>query len=195
MGSIDIRLLGIVLWALIPGFIAKKKGRNFWGYFFLSFLITPLITMIITLCVKSLNKVKPIDPVSISESLADNEPSPNEANEIQEVEPSAQEPQVTYMVQTIHGPMCLTPADIERLEKQGLLSELLGKTDSQQPSQKSSAGITDIESEISNTNSFERTTEQIIRFCRRCGFELIDGGIFCSRCGTRIEKGDVSNQV
>lgn len=43
-------LIGIALWALIPGFIAKKKGRNFWGYYFLSFLISPLITMIITLC-------------------------------------------------------------------------------------------------------------------------------------------------
>ena len=43
-------LIGIALWALIPGFIAKKKDRNFWGYYFLSFLISPLITMIITLC-------------------------------------------------------------------------------------------------------------------------------------------------
>lgn len=48
-------LIGIALWALIPGFIAKKKGRSFWGYYFLSFLISPLITMIITLCVKNLN--------------------------------------------------------------------------------------------------------------------------------------------
>ena len=48
-------LLGIALWALIPGFIAKKKGRSFAGYFFLSFLITPLITTIVTLCVKNLN--------------------------------------------------------------------------------------------------------------------------------------------
>ena len=44
-------LIGIALWALIPGFIAKKKYRSFWGYYFLSFLISPLITMIIALCV------------------------------------------------------------------------------------------------------------------------------------------------
>ena len=44
-------IIGIALWALIPGFIAKKKGRNFWGYYFLSFLISPLITMIIAICV------------------------------------------------------------------------------------------------------------------------------------------------
>ena len=45
-------IIGITLWALIPGFIARKKGRNFWAYFFLSFLITPLISMIITICLK-----------------------------------------------------------------------------------------------------------------------------------------------
>lgn len=27
-----------------------------------------------------------------------------------------------------------------------------------------------------------------IRFCRKCGFELIDGNEFCSRCGTAITK-------
>lgn len=48
-------LIGIALWALIPGFIAKKKGRSFWGYYFLSFLITPLVTMIITACLKNIS--------------------------------------------------------------------------------------------------------------------------------------------
>lgn len=48
-------LVGIALWALIPGFIAKKKGRSFWGYYFLSFVITPLITMIITLCLRNIS--------------------------------------------------------------------------------------------------------------------------------------------
>ena len=49
-------LIGIALWALIPGFVARKKGRSFWGYYFLSFLISPLITMIITFCLSNLNK-------------------------------------------------------------------------------------------------------------------------------------------
>lgn len=50
-------LIGIALWALIPGFIAQKKGRSFAAYYFLSFVITPLVTTIITLCVSNLNKV------------------------------------------------------------------------------------------------------------------------------------------
>ncbi len=45
-------LIGIALWALIPGFIARGKGRSFLAYYCLSFLITPLICMIVTLCLK-----------------------------------------------------------------------------------------------------------------------------------------------
>lgn len=64
-------LLGIALWALIPGFIAKKKGRNFWGYYFLSFLISPLITTIITACLSRVTdkeKIElPDDPNRITE--------------------------------------------------------------------------------------------------------------------------------
>lgn len=56
-------LIGIALWALIPGFIAKKKGRNFWGYYFLSFLISPLITMIITLCLSKITESEYLEEV------------------------------------------------------------------------------------------------------------------------------------
>lgn len=48
-------LIWIILWALLPGFIAHKKGRNFWIYFLLSFFISPLITTIITLCLSKIN--------------------------------------------------------------------------------------------------------------------------------------------
>jgi len=60
------QIIGIALWALIPGFVAKKKGRNFWGYYFLSFLISPLITMIITFCLSNLNEAKPIEPTTVN---------------------------------------------------------------------------------------------------------------------------------
>ncbi|MBR2309841.1 MAG: hypothetical protein IKA47_04830 [Oscillospiraceae bacterium] len=52
-------IIGMALWALIPGFIAKGKGRSFWGYYFLSFLLSPLVAMIITLCLSNLNSTKP----------------------------------------------------------------------------------------------------------------------------------------
>ena len=54
-------LFGIALWALVPGFIAKGKNRSFLAYFLLSFLLTPFITMIITLCLK-----KKIDQLDLS---------------------------------------------------------------------------------------------------------------------------------
>ena len=64
-------LIGIALWALIPGFIARKKGRSFWGYYFLSFLISPIITTIITLCVKNLNEeYRPEQPTSTTQSTS-----------------------------------------------------------------------------------------------------------------------------
>ncbi len=43
-------VIGIVLWALLPGFIARKKGRSFALHFFLSFLLSPLIMTIVALC-------------------------------------------------------------------------------------------------------------------------------------------------
>ena len=58
------QIIGIALWALIPGFVAKKKGRNFWGWYFLSFVISPLITTIITFCLSNVSENKDIEVAS-----------------------------------------------------------------------------------------------------------------------------------
>ena len=42
-------IIGIAVWALIPGFIAKGKGRSFWVHYLLCFLVTPLIMTIVAL--------------------------------------------------------------------------------------------------------------------------------------------------
>ena len=72
--------IGSVLFALIPGFIARKRGRSFWGYFFLSFILTPLITTIIVLCIENLNKEqcdeRPAD-TSKKPAVAPAEPHPS----------------------------------------------------------------------------------------------------------------------
>lgn len=65
-------LIGIALWALIPGFIAKKKGRSFAAYYILSFVITPLITIIITLCLSNKNK-QTTEDTSVSQAQSDDE--------------------------------------------------------------------------------------------------------------------------
>ena len=48
-------VIGLLLWPLLPAFIAKKKGRSALGYYFLSWLISPLIVTIIVLCLRNLN--------------------------------------------------------------------------------------------------------------------------------------------
>lgn len=54
-GEFEQLLLVIAMWAMIPGFVAKKKGRSFCGYYFLSFLISPLVTLIIVACLKNIS--------------------------------------------------------------------------------------------------------------------------------------------
>lgn len=54
-----ITVVAMLLWALIPGFMAQKKGRSFIGYYLLSLLISPLITIIIVACLKNLNQTPP----------------------------------------------------------------------------------------------------------------------------------------
>ena len=46
-------VIGMALWALIPGAIAKKKGHSFAGCYCLSFLVSPLIATIIAACLKT----------------------------------------------------------------------------------------------------------------------------------------------
>ncbi|MCL2020143.1 MAG: hypothetical protein FWG70_10370 [Oscillospiraceae bacterium] len=48
-------LIGMALVGLIPGFIAKAKGRSFWGFFFLG-MCGFMPGLIAVLCVKNLKK-------------------------------------------------------------------------------------------------------------------------------------------
>lgn len=43
-------VLLLLLLALIPGFIASKKGRSFIGWYIFSVLLSPLIGLIVVLC-------------------------------------------------------------------------------------------------------------------------------------------------
>ena len=128
-------IIGIALWALIPGFIAKKKGRSFWGYYFLSFVITPLVTMIITICLSNLNSA--MEPSQVIVTTASSTSTTN---------------------------VDVVPSDTT-LAKDNVLSDI-------------------------TTKNISPASASKIRFCRRCGFELIDGSEYCSRCGTEIEKED-----
>lgn len=54
----NIDVVGIFLWALVVGFFAKQKGYSFYKYFFLSFLVTPLISIILVLPLINKNKIR-----------------------------------------------------------------------------------------------------------------------------------------
>lgn len=47
-------IIAVCLWALIPGAIAKHKGRSFIAYWALSLIITPLIAMFIVIAQQNL---------------------------------------------------------------------------------------------------------------------------------------------
>ncbi len=118
-------IMGIALWALIPGFIAKKKGRSFWGYFFLSFVITPLITMIITIFLSNLNRV--VEPVKSIASTTTSTSS-NTAEDV--VTPDTTPPRDRVLLDSTISPK--------------------------------------------------------VRYCRKCGFQLLAESDFCSHCGTKV---------
>ena len=49
--------------------------------------------------------------------------------------------------------------------------------------------MTQVDEKPQKGNSDEATPlNHQIKFCRKCGFELIEGSEFCSRCGTEIAK-------
>jgi hypothetical protein len=118
-------MIGIALWALIPGFIAKKKGRSFWGYFFLSFVITPLITMIITIFLSNLNRV--VEPVK---SIASTTTSTSSNTDEDVVTPDTIPPRDRVLLDSTISPK--------------------------------------------------------VRYCRKCGFQLLAESDFCSHCGTKV---------
>lgn len=151
-------LLGIALWALLPGFIAKKKGRSFWGYYFLSFLISPLITMIITLCVKNLN----------DEYHYEQPTNTNQGPTCQATNPVNPYPANTPGWQCSCG----------RTHPQYETSCVCGKSKFD--------NITTPKLE-EPTTELSQTADRVL-FCRKCGEKLIDNSQFCRKCGTEIIK-------
>ncbi len=66
--------MGILLWlsfSIGVGVIAQSRGRSFWGWFFLSIVISPLLGVIIVLVAEDLNRSidKPEEKLSYNSSL------------------------------------------------------------------------------------------------------------------------------
>ncbi len=151
-------LIGIALWALIPGFIARKKGRSFWGYYFLSFLISPLITMTIAMCVKNLNEeYRPEKPADAAQS----------ANR-QAVPPANPYPANTPGWQCSCG----------RFHPKYESSCVCGK------SKIANMTLPPVETAFPESP----VVGERVFFCRKCGDKLIENSKFCRKCGVKVVR-------
>lgn len=163
-------LIGIALWALIPGFIANRKGRSFWGYFFLSFLISPLISMIITLCVPNLsgeylqNRAKK-NGTTVFECLKSDIPS--------------------YVLEQCE----------KMIGQEDNLRTFLNSCAEQKLIKTSHIGIIwneyahkrKVDTNTYVTNKEMGQTDKIC-FCRKCGKSLLENSKFCRECGAEIKE-------
>ena len=148
-------IIGILLWALIPGAIARKKGRSFVCYYLLSLVITPLLTMIITICLRN----RKVTDEKHNSTVFDNnhkEPSENSIAEkpetfFQQTQSSIETNQSSYRKDAPHD---------DKLIQQDCINE--------------------------STVEANETSEEVIQFCRYCGFKLLEGSDFCSHCGKRV---------
>ena len=50
--QVGLIICGIVLLSILAGYLGKQKGYGFWGPFLFSFVISPLISLIVVLCLR-----------------------------------------------------------------------------------------------------------------------------------------------
>lgn len=170
-------IIGIALWALIPGFIAKKKGRSFWGYYFLSFVITPLVTMIITLCLKDRNKVNTASDFDIQTDQKRPVTEPIAESNKDTIEHNTDEP-----IDNPNAVGVAEPAPIENKVETTTEAESKNK-ESNQGEDTTAQSAEEISAEDANPTPDDNKT---LRFCRYCGFELLENSEFCSHCGKKV---------
>lgn len=187
------RFIGIILWSLLPGFIAKHKGRNFFGYYFLSWLISPLFSTIIVLCLKNLS-LKPT--VKYEESAVPTykiaaAPSSNaDSNTVCKVSPSAE--QVSYKSVHFENTAITPSADVvtEKAEKAfPAESDTVKAPEAITNPSAETHRTEDILSKEENTAINSATaTENQINYCHKCGSKLVERSLFCHKCGQSIPQ-------
>ena len=166
--SFGITLLGVALWALLPGFIAKKKERSFWGFYFLSFIISPLISLIIILCIKKDGSSYTTPKIEKSKKFYCKNCSMFSSGWYQVC------PNCGYA-----GSMVKTTETILFRERSKKQNQVTANTSSIQESTKSSA--------ISLPDRITHSTETNlpVQFCRNCGAKLNPNAKYCLNCGTK----------
>lgn len=167
-------IIGIAIWALIPSFIAKKKGRSFFGYYFLSFLITPLATTIITICQKDRNKVNEGNPVNSDTKIEqDRQQIELEENNSGEIDEDMKESVKNNYV------------GISEIATDNYTKETT--VESKNENHDDRIKIDTMDSIASGMQKPEIEKETVLRFCRYCGFKLLENSEYCSQCGKKVQ--------
>lgn len=188
-----VTFLGIALWALLPGFIAKKKGRSFAAYFFLSFLITPLITTIITLLLGEVGLPE-------AEQTVINGNSDTVASK--RIEESRKE--TVHALPETASPPAESPTSAKESSNPSWACDRCGTVNPNylstcQCGRRKNDCLVDFHAKEHNKNCSvvsEPTEEDLnvkeqlsatgVLFCRECGTKLNPEARFCSECGTAV---------
>lgn len=178
-------IIGIALWALVPGFIARKKGRSFAGYYFLSFLITPLVTMIITLCLKDRNKESE-KSCSVKQDVVPAEnpivPQPAQKNGMEDNEFLHKVPSTKVPAEPL-----VSSAPATSVQPLDDLTISIQESDNNPDELESNQAVVPAEAVDNDIPAAEPEQEgQSLLFCRYCGFKLLDNSEFCSHCGKKV---------
>ncbi len=181
--AIWITIAGFALFALIPGFIAKNKGNSFWVFYFLSFVITPVVTTVIVLCLKNRSTVNNTNNSDIVIQNEQNRLSTDHGTESKKeaIDHNSEElvevqDTVEILESTPTNDIVETPTEAEG-EKE--YSDDVEDDAIQSTVQKTA-------DDISRTPNDTPDDIKKLRFCRYCGFELLENSEFCSHCGKKV---------
>lgn len=151
-------LIFYIIWAIIVGSIARKKGRSFWGYFVLSMFTTPLIGTIVVVCLKNLNN-NPGNVIYTTAREVNTEPVYNQ-NPVQ---------QHTFIQQhTQAQPQPQQQVQAQPQQQTPLQQQIRYQKAAPEPSVK------------------QEPQKKVVRYCSSCGSMPSDGGSTCNICGGKI---------
>ena len=203
-------LIGISLWALIPGFIAKSKGRSFAAFYFLSFLITPLLSMIITLFLRRNEGTDPNEQLDLTKRYickACGSYSPEPLSRCPQCgDQSGYKDRYSKIAVPIEKRFKCRSCGAEFSERQDrcpscgvgqyilerptipFVRDIPEDTGRAMPAARipEEIGATEASGDLPPKEAIRTQEAPVAKFCRECGAKLTPDVIFCPHCGTKV---------